>query len=328
MKKQCNMTILVFLFFFASTILIGGRNVFAQEKFPTRSIDVIVPYGAGSGLDMEVRGIIPYVQKYLDVTMVVVNVPGAQAKIGMVKAWKAKPDGYTLVAYGPPAQIIVEKMMEAEYKTKDFPHIYAWSINSPGLFVNSETWKTFEEFLNEARNKTLSCAVSGLGSTSHLAGLFLAKGLNFQVRWVPYEGAAGVLSALAGKHVDFVINFIPSALPLVKAGKIHPLLVLDDSHDSYPGVPIPKDLGYKIDVLVAIRGVAAPPNTPSDRIKILEGAFAKAVRDFEYLEWAKKREITILPLDAKQFTQKTLEMYKIVEKYLDLIKEASASVMK
>lgn len=325
MKYQDKILVFVFLLFFTIISVAGSSTAFAQKKFPTEPISIIVPYEPGSGLDMEVRGIIPYVEKRLGVRMIVINIPGAQAKLGTTKAWKAKPDGYTLAALGNPAPIVIEKMFDAEYKTKGFSHIYAWSISNSALYVNSETWKTFEEFLNAARKKTLSCAVSGWGSVSHLAGLALADELGFQIRWIPYAGGAGVLSALAGRHVDFVLNFIPSTVPLVKAGKIRPLLVLADSHDFYPGIPIPKDMGYKIDALPAIRGVAAPPNTPSDRIKILESAFAKAVDDPEYLEWARKRQIATLPLNAKQFTQKTLEMYKVLEKYAEMIKSYAGS---
>lgn len=295
-------------------------TAFGEKKFPAQLISIIVPYEPGSGLDMEVRGIIPYVEKHLGVRMVVVNLPGAQAKLGTTKAWKAKSDGYTLVALGNPAPIVIEKMFEAEYRTKEFSHIYAWSISNSAVYVHADSWKTFEDFLGAARKKTLSCALSGWGSVSHLAGLALADELGIQIRWVPYAGGAGVLAALAGKHVDFVLNFIPSTVPLVKAGKIRPLLLLADSHDFLPGVPIPKDLGYKIAALPAIRGVAAPPHTPADRVKILERAFAKAAADPEYLEWAKKRQIATLPLDAQMFTQKTSEMYSVLEKYGDLIK--------
>lgn len=325
MKKENNTGFFLLFCFFAFFILIEGTDVFAQEKFPTKLINIIVPLAAGSGTDMEVRGIVPYVQKYLGVTMVVENIPGAQSKIGLNKAWKAKPDGYTLVVYTIPTPIMQEKMLDVEYKTKDFTYIYAWSINALGLYVHPETWKTFDEFLNVARKKTLSCGVVGLWSVPHLGGLILADELGLQVNWVPYDGAGELLASLAGKHIDFVLNFNPAAFPLVKAGKIRPLLVLTDSHDFYPGVPIPKDMGHKIDVMTAIRGIAAPPNTPSNRIKILESAFSKAVQNKEYLEWAKRREIPIFPLDSKQFTQNTIEMYGMVGKYSDLLKGATGA---
>ena len=325
MKKPALILVFCFLVF---GILIGRNNVYGQEKFPARSINVIVPGAVGSGMDMEARGIAPYVQKYLGVTMVVENIPGAQTKIGMNKAWKAKPDGHTLVVCTMPTPIMLEKMLEVDYKTMQFTHVYAWSKNVVALFVHSETWNTFDQFLNAARKKTLSCGVATLWSVPHLCGLLLADELGLKVNWVPYEGASGLLTSLAGKHIDFVINMIPAALPLVRAGKIRPLLVLADSHDFYPGVPIPKDIGYKIDLIASIRGVVAPPNVPSDRVKILESAFSKAVQDKGFLGWAEKSEIPIASIDSKQFTQGTLEMYKIVEKYSSLLKGASDSKSK
>jgi tripartite-type tricarboxylate transporter receptor subunit TctC len=269
---------------------------------------------------MEARGIAPYVQKYLGVPVSVENVPGAQTKIGMTKAWKAKADAYTLVVFTMPTPILVEKTMEVEYKSGEFSFVYGWSKNVVALFVNSETWKTFDEFLTVARKKTLSCGVANLWSVPHLGGLLLSDGLGLKVNWVPYDGAGELVASLAGKHTDFAINMIPSALPLVRAGKIRPLLVLADSHEYYPGVPIPQDMGYKIDIIASIRGTAASPNTPSDRIKILETAFSKAVQDKQYLEWAQKLEIPISPVDSRQLTENTIEMYRIVERYSGLLK--------
>jgi len=328
MNRQGGRTFLLLLGIVFTIILLGEASVLSQEKFPKKPISVIVPYAAGSGTDMEMRGIIPFVQKHLGVALTVVNLPGAQSKIGMSKAWNSSPDGYTLVILGIPAPIVVEKIFDADYKTKDFSHVYAWSISNPGLFVHAEAWKTFEEFVNAARKKTLSASVSGWGSVAHLAGLALADEFGFQVKWVPYEGGANTLAPVAGKHVDFTINFIPSAIPLVKAEKIRPILIFADSHDAYPGVPIPKDLVHKIDVIAAIRGVAAPPNSPPERMAILESAFAKAVKDPEFQEWTRKRQITLFPLDGKQFAQNTLSMYKTVEKYSKLVKELSASGIK
>jgi tripartite-type tricarboxylate transporter receptor subunit TctC len=320
MKKKTHTLVCLFFGFFVFVILIEGSSVFAQEKFPTKPINLIVPIAVGSGMDMEARGIAPYVQKHLGVTISVENIPGAQTKIGMNKAWKARPDGYTLVIFTMPTPILLEKTVEVDYKTGDFAYVYAWSKNVLGLFVNSETWKTFDEFLNVARKKTLSCGVANLWSVPHLGGLVLSDELGLRVNWVPYDGAGELLTSLAGKHIDFAINMIPSALPLVRAGKIRPLLVLADSHDYYPGVPIPKDMSYKIDVIASIRGIAASPNTSSDRIKILESAFSKAVQDKQYLEWAKRSEIPISPIESRQLTESTIEMYKIVEKYSDLLK--------
>jgi tripartite-type tricarboxylate transporter receptor subunit TctC len=321
MKNQGNIVLGIFFCLLSVTILAGGSNVWAQKSFPTKPVRMIVHTSAGSGTDMEVRAIVPYVQKHLGVPMIVDNRPGANGKIGLTVGWKAKPDGYTLVAYGIPHPIMVEKLFAAEFRIKDFTHIHTWSINAAAVFVNPQTWKTFNEFLDAAKKKTMTASIYGLGGVSHIIGTSLSLQLGFPAKWVPYGGGGAVLAALAGNHVDFAVNFIPRAVPLVRAGKIRPLLVVADSHDFYPGIPIPKDLGYNIKVVKGIRGAAAPPNTPSDRIKILERAFAKAVREPEYIKWAKQSALTIHSLDSKQFKQATLDAYKIVDENLGRLLE-------
>src|SRR4030043_181122 len=173
-------------------------------------------------------------------------------------------------------------MGKVNYRTKDFTPIFGWARSNQLLVVHAETWKTFDEFLKAAKAKTLVGGLSGRGSTTHLAGLVAIDELNIKVNWVPYEGAAGSVAALAGKHLDFTICISTSALPLIHAGKLRPLMLFSDKRDPFlPDVPIPKDIGLDITPLPALRGVEAPPNTPSSVVKALEEAFNKAVREPE-----------------------------------------------
>jgi tripartite-type tricarboxylate transporter receptor subunit TctC len=146
--------------------------------------------------------------------------------------------------------------------------------------------------------------------------------LGIKVNWVPYEGAAGSTTALAGKHLDFTICLATSAIPLIHAGKLRPLMLFSDRRDPYlPDVPIPKDIGLNITSIPAIRGVQAPPNTSSSIVKVLEEAFNKAVREPDYIEWAKKRKMVIHPLTAQEFSKAVSEAYPNVEKFKEMFKE-------
>jgi len=255
------------------------KRIFSFGKsadFPKRAIKIIVPTGPG-GEDAEARGIASYVKKYLGVNVLIENMVGLWGKIAFEKFQRAEPDGYTLISYTFPRSIIIENMCKTNFRTKDFTPIFAWSIGNQLLVVPPETFKTFDEFLKVAKTKTLTGAIPVKGGTCHLAGLLLANGLGINVNWVPYEGSASSIAALARKDVDFTIC-LASALPSwIRAGKIRLLTILPDRRGPYfPDIPTLKELGYDI-IYVTIRHVVeAPPNTAPHIVRVLEEAFSKA----------------------------------------------------
>jgi tripartite-type tricarboxylate transporter receptor subunit TctC len=290
--------------------------------FPKKPIKLIACAAAGGGEDTEARGIAPYVEKYLGVNVMIENQPGAGGKIAFEKFQRTKPDGYNLITYTFPKSIIIEYMGKTNYRTRDFTPIFAWSRSNQLLVVHADTWKTFDEFLKAAKAKTLAGGLSGRGSTTHLAGLVAVDELGIKVNWVPYEGAAGSTAALAGKHLDFTICLATSALSLIQAGKLRPLLMFSDKRDPYfPDVPIPKDLGFDVTPIPAIRGIEAPPNTPPSIVKVLEEAFSKAVKEPAFIDWADKRKMVLHPLSAKEFSKIVVDTYPKVEQFKEMFKE-------
>jgi tripartite-type tricarboxylate transporter receptor subunit TctC len=290
--------------------------------FPKKPIKLIACAAAGGGEDTEARGIAPYAEKYLGVNVMIENEPGAGGKIAFEKFQRTEPDGYNLIIYTFPKSIIIEYMGKTNYRTRDFTPIFAWSRTNQLLVVHADTWKTFDEFLKAAKAKTLAGGLSGRGSTTHLAGLVAMDELGIKVNWVPYEGAAGSTAALAGKHLDFTICLATSALSLIQAGKLRPLLMFSDKRDPYfPDVPIPKDLGFNMTSLPGIRGVEAPPNTPPAIVKVLEEAFSKAAKEPAFMEWANKKMMVLHPLNSQEFSKVVVDTYPKVEQFKEMFKE-------
>lgn len=285
--------------------------------FPGKPIKLIVTAGAGGGEDTEARAIAPFVEKHLKTQIVIENQPGAGGKIAFEKFQNVTPDGYALITYTFPKSVIIEYQGKTGYKTKDFTPIFAWSRSSQILVVNGETWKTFAEFLKAAKEKPLSGGLSGRGSTTHLMGLIALDELGInKVNWVPYEGSAGSVAALAGKHLDFTMSLATSAVPLVQAGKLRPLLLFSDKRDPYlADVPIPKDLGYDMSFIPTLRGVEAPPNTPADIVKILEDAFRKATQEQGFIDIAAKRKMVLEPVGSKEFAKAVADVYPKIAKF-------------
>lgn len=319
MERKFNIEVIVLLvlglIFFFTGADVDGAN------FPQKPLRIMVNFPAGSAIDLEARGIAPYLEKHLGVRIIIENLPGADGKIGLIKAWKAKPDGYTLIMHTTSMSILVEKLTNPEYRIIEFSHISPLSRTNSVLVVNAEKWKTFDEFLMAARKSTLSAGLPGIGSTSQLNGLILTDGLGIKVNWVPFGGSPEALTSLAGKHIDLCVAGSSVILPLVKSGRLRPLLALTDKKDTiFPNIPIAKEVGYDFNFVSTIRGLDGPPRIPAEVINVIEKALAKAVEEPNYLAWTRDRMLESYILNPKAYTKLIDSQQNEAEKYKEAFK--------
>lgn len=290
------------------------------EKFPDKQITMLVAYGPGGKMDMEARALAMQLKKYLGVNVIIQNVPGANGRLGLTKLYRAKPDGYIIGGVTLPNIQLVEVLMKAEFQSNKFTKIFAWTASNAVLAVPADRWNNLEEFVTAAKTKTLSCGIAGIGGSSHLAGLVLEETLGVKFNWVPFNSGVEAAASLAGKHIDAVTVPPPSILPLQRAGKVKFLVVLSQERDeTLPGIPTPKEFGYKYASLPSVNGVAGPPGLGAEKVKILETAFARAVREPAYIEWAQRAGTRIDVKSSQQFTKMTEAVTKEVLKYSNLL---------
>jgi tripartite-type tricarboxylate transporter receptor subunit TctC len=304
-------------------VLTLAASAEGASTFPQKSIRLIVPYAAGSGADTHARRIAPYATKYLGVTIMIENLPGADGRLAMNELWRATPDGYTLLTTGMPAPIINEKLFPVKYKFLEFTQVFGWTRENIVLVANSETWKSTDEFISAAKAKTLAGGISGTGSVSQVAGLILEDAAKFKpVNWVPFGGGSETMANLAGKHIDFGITGASSARGLVTAGKLRVLLIFSNEKDIlFPEAPLPKEVGltFETTLFSSIRLVFGPPGLPPQTVTILEQAFLKAVGEPEYLDWAKRTQFDVSPMSRNQCLTYVTDVENEVTKYLDKI---------
>jgi tripartite-type tricarboxylate transporter receptor subunit TctC len=291
-----------------------------RAAFPRKTIKIITGPG---GEDADVREIARYVQKYLGVDVLIENIAGFWGKIAFEQFQMMEPDGYTLVSYTFPKSIIIENMFKTNFRTKDFTPVFAWSVGNQFLVVPPDTYKTFDEFLKDAKARTLTGAIQVRGGTSHLAGLLLADGLGIHVNWTPYEGTASTIAALARKDADFTICLTAALPSWIKTGKVRLLALLPDRRGPrgpfFPDIPTLKQLGYDISFVTIRHVVEAPPDTPPQIVRVLEEAFSRAVKEPSYIEWAKKNYVVLDPLSAQEFGKEVAESYPRIEEVKEML---------
>jgi tripartite-type tricarboxylate transporter receptor subunit TctC len=282
----------------------------------SKPVKLLVAAAPGGAEDMAARALAPLLQQKLNTTVSVENNPGAGGKMAFEKLQKADPDGHTLSVYTFPKSIILEYMSKTNYRTRDFTPIYAWSKTWPLLVVHIDSaWKTFDDFVKTAKARPVAGGVSNLGGVIHLVSLIVMDDLGVKVNWVPYNSSAESLTALAGKHLEFVIALTGSASSLLDAGKIRPLLLLAEQRDPFvPTVPIPKELGFGLPSVPSIHCAMAPPKTPAPVAKALEAAFVTATKDPMFVDFMKKRKMTIDPVTSEDLGKMVKDLYPRIEK--------------
>ena len=302
-----------------------AERAIGVEEYPSKTITAIHGYAAGGTTDMQARMLFPFVQKHLGQTLMLENLTGADAILATNKVSASPPDGYTLLVANTPTIILQEKYLPeiARYQTRDLTHICSFVREDFTLLSHPEVWKNFPDFIKAAQTKHLRVGIPGKGTPAHLYIVMVEQVTNVRFNIIPFEGGGQLRAALAGKHVDAICTILSGALSMVQSRALNPLIVLSDRrHSALPQTPTLKEVGglKSFEPILFISGIFGPPKMPAARIKIFEEAFAKALKEPESLDKAKKMGAEIYPLNSQHYLANTERQYPLVEKYIKLFK--------
>ncbi len=258
----------------------------AQEKYPSRPVEMVVTFGPGGGADAMGRKLSQLLEKQLSVPFPVSNVAGASGNAGLTKVTTAAPDGYTV---GTLIALTVSSWASGLGTTKpeDFT-IVAVAQDSPSMmFVPADSpFKTYKEMLEFAKANPgkLKVATSGYGTQDDITiKYFGSKG--YKMTNVPFAKPAERYASPIGRHTDAIYEEPGDVAPFLAAGQIRPLVVFDEQrHPAFKDTPTSKELGFEINDLPNFRTLAVNAKTPADKVKILADA-VNAVLDGA--EWKK-----------------------------------------
>lgn len=179
-------------------VLVAGVSA-QDEKYPSRPIDVICPFGAGGGLDTMARQLTTLAQPILGVALPVSNVPGASGNTGMVQLLASKPDGYTLAAYVQDTFMTIP-MGLARHKVEDIEWLARTQIAGSFLFVKSDSpFKTVQDLFRYAKENPgkLRVASTGFGTPDDVTVRYLGK-MGYPMTLVPYPKPGSVTPPFSG----------------------------------------------------------------------------------------------------------------------------------
>jgi tripartite-type tricarboxylate transporter receptor subunit TctC len=289
----------------------------AQEKYPSRPIEFIVPWGPGGGADQLARKAAKLMEEDLKVSLPVVNSPGATGNTGMAKLLAGPADGYSISIMTWDTYALLATS-NTRWGLKDIIPV-ALMIKQPSSFLtatngNLKTWADVER---EARKQPLKVAVTGFGSPDEITvNFFIARGL--KLISVPFANPGERYTAVLGGHADLLYEQIGDVRSFVDSKQIQPVIVFADKRFSvFPDVPASKELGYDI-TLPQRRAVIMKAGTDPQKVKVIAAALAKVAASAEYKAYLKEQYASE---DSYFGTEESL---KIMEEELAQMKRMSA----
>ncbi len=275
--------------FILSVVFLPIFSSWAQEDYPNKPIQIIVPFAAGGSLDLSTRILAEKLREYLGQPVLAVNKPGAGTALGASFAATSKPDGYTLYASSG-ATFGFLHFMNANFKygLKDFAPIAAiGSFPSVVVVYKDVPAKTLPELVSYIQKNpgALTFCSTGFGGLNHLEFEMLKMSVKgtLDIQHVPYQGVAPALTALLGNQVQ-VCNLPYSSLVKKNDGKtIRILAVMKQKRLSFiPETPTTGEQGFpEMDSNNYYINYNAPAKTPAPILTKLEAAFEKAMQDKE-----------------------------------------------
>jgi tripartite-type tricarboxylate transporter receptor subunit TctC len=268
-------------------LLAFGAPASAQEKFPSRTVTVIVGFAPGGIGDAIGRQVADSVRERSGAAAVVEHRPGASSTIATAHLKRAKPDGYTVLLMSPSAVLVAPHFQAVGYDpAKDFTYLGQVMVQPMPMYVLSESrFRTYDDVLQFARANPgkFRWGTSGANGLAQILGESAFRREKIDAVTVPFKGGAEAITALLGGHIEAVIS--TDFGPQLAAGKVR-LLVETGKAKAVPDVPTFTDRGYPLSVSVQY-GIFAPAGLAPDVAQWWEGTLRDMVASPRYVEFAK-----------------------------------------
>jgi len=268
--------------FLAGVVAVAASVAMAQEKYPSRPIEFIVPWGPGGGADQVARKSGKMMEDDLKVSFPVVNVPGATGNTGMTKLLAAQPDGYSISIMTWDTYALLATNPATRWSLKDIIPV-ALMIKQPSAFMTAtnSNLKTWADVEREAKTRPLKVAVTGFGSPDDITvNYFVGRGLKLIA--VPFANPGERYTAVLGNHADLLYEQLGDVRSFLDSKQIQPVIIFADKrYAAFPDVPASKELGFDI-TLPQRRAVIMKAGTDPAKVKVISDALAKVAASPEF----------------------------------------------
>lgn len=264
-------------------LLLTTAPASAQSAYPARPVRIIVNFAAGGPSDIVARIVSAKLTEAWGKSVVVENIAGGGGNIGVERAVKATPDGYTMLLSGSSPIVINPSLLDkAPFDpVRDLAPL-TLICTIPNLLVIHPALaaKSVEEFVALAKSKPgqFTFASSGSGTATHLGGELFKARAGLDLRHIPYKGTGLMIPDLVAGRVTMTVAAVATFLPLVRDGRLRAIAVASEKRTpALPEVPTVAESGYPGFDTSSWQGAWAPAKTPAPLVRRLNQDLLKLI---------------------------------------------------
>lgn len=261
-----------------------GRSAIAQDRYPSRPVEFIVPWGAGGGADQLARRVGKLLEAELGVSLPILNIPGATGNTGTAKLLSAPADGYTICIFiGDTMGTLAGG--SARWKLSDIVPLGVMIRQPSGLFVKADAkWQTFADLVADSKTQELKVGITGFGGPDEIHIVQMnQKGSKFRV--VPFAAPGERYSSILGGHADVLIEQAGDIRNFLDSKQMRPLVFFADQPQfGYESVPLAKDSGFPIGIS-QFRSIVMRAGTDPKQVAVMAAAIEKVARSEDFKKY-------------------------------------------
>jgi tripartite-type tricarboxylate transporter receptor subunit TctC len=314
-EKRLARGVFIGLFLIPFLGLAVGLTDGQSAEYPSREIEVMVPWSVGGSTDIVYRTFLMVLPKYLKAPVIVVNRPGGGAVPGYAEAMKKKPDGYYYVAWATPS-ITKVHMSKTPYDTFTFEPVINLVTAPCWVLVPAKSpYKTLKDLLEDAKKRPgqVNMGNAGAGGGTHMIILAFEKTAGVKFNHVPHAGGGPTIVAAVGGHVDAINVSPPEGVAQLEAGQLRCLAVLSKERlATFKDYPTAVEQGVDFS-LGQWRGLGAIKGTDAAKIKVIHDAFYKTMNDPDFKKLAAQAGILLDYKGTEEFKKFIAEQDKLYE---------------
>jgi tripartite-type tricarboxylate transporter receptor subunit TctC len=315
--KRFEIVLLVLVLTLTGGILFAGGQT--EEVYPSREIELMVPWSVGGSTDIVFRTFLMVLPKYLKAPVIIVNRPGGGAVPGYTEAMGKKPDGYYYVAWATPS-ITKTHMSKCPYDAYTFEPVINLVSAPCWLLVPADSpYKNLKDLLDDARKRPgqVNVGNAGAGGGTHMIVLAFEKAAGVKFNHVPHAGGGPTVVAAVGGHVDAINVSPPEGVAQLEGGQLRCLAVFSKERlEAFPDYPTAIEQGVDFS-LGQWRGIGAIKGTDPEKIKVIHDAFRATMEDEDFKTLADKAGILLDYKGTEEFRKWIAEQDALYE---DIVK--------
>lgn len=294
----------------AAVLALAPPAALAQDAYPSRAIQIIVPNPPGGMNQITAQPLSAVIERTYKHPAPVVNKPGATAAVGTAYVANQKPDGYNILVTTPNIYLVVEKNkaqhVESPYKLEQIQPLALTSADPLILTVQTESpYKSVKDFVADAKAKNGQLAFSSSGpfAVTHVPFAMFIDAYGIRMRHVPTTGGGPAVTQLLGGHVQATGQGLAAVAPFIRDGKLRALASWGGKrHSNLPDVPTFKELGQDLEAYLWV-GLFTTAGVAEPTLKSMRDMIRRTVSDPLYKQAMEKANVEIDYRDTPEFVK-------------------------